>query len=88
MCPYGRAPWRHLANTIEPSVCCGDVSLCEIPLVIIIVSVYLYLTEQMINMKTCFRNIVKSSSSGSVIYSRTMFRLLFHSVHIDSVRKF
>jgi len=30
MCPYGRAHWRHLANTIKPSVCmwprCGLMS--------------------------------------------------------------
>ena len=23
MCPHGREHWRHLANMIEPSVCCG-----------------------------------------------------------------
>jgi len=22
--------WRHLANTIESSVCCGDAALCQI----------------------------------------------------------
>jgi len=27
---YGTAHWRHLANTIEPSVCCGDAALCQI----------------------------------------------------------
>jgi len=32
MCPHGRAHWRHLANTIEPSVCSGDVILCQITL--------------------------------------------------------
>ena len=32
MCPHGRAHWRHLANTVEPSVCCGDVVLCQITL--------------------------------------------------------
>jgi len=26
----GREHWRHLANTVEPSVCCGDVALCQI----------------------------------------------------------
>jgi len=25
MCPYGRTHYRHLANTIEPSVCGGNV---------------------------------------------------------------
>ena len=24
--------WRHLANTTEPSVCCGDAALCQITL--------------------------------------------------------
>jgi len=24
--------WRHLANTTEPSVCSGDVALCQITL--------------------------------------------------------
>jgi len=32
MCPHGRAQWRHLANTIEPSVCGGDAVLCQITL--------------------------------------------------------
>ena len=27
MCPHGREHWRNLANTIEPSVCGGDVAL-------------------------------------------------------------
>jgi len=26
------AHWRHLANTIEPFVCCGDAALCEMTL--------------------------------------------------------
>jgi len=30
MCRHGRAHWRYLANTIEPSVCGGDVVLCQI----------------------------------------------------------
>jgi len=32
MCPHGRAHWRHVANMIEPSVCGGDVVLCQITL--------------------------------------------------------
>ena len=28
----GKAQWRHLANTIEPSVCGGDAVLCQITL--------------------------------------------------------
>jgi len=32
ICPHGRAHWRYLANTIEPSVCCGDAALCQITL--------------------------------------------------------
>jgi len=32
MCPHGRAHLRHLSNTIEPSVCCGDAALCQITL--------------------------------------------------------
>jgi len=31
MCPHGRAHWRHLANTSEPSVCGGDAVLYQIP---------------------------------------------------------
>jgi len=27
MRPHGRAHWRHLANTIEPPICCGDAVL-------------------------------------------------------------
>jgi len=27
MCPHGRTHWRHLANTIELSVCGGDAVL-------------------------------------------------------------
>ena len=30
MCPRGRAHWRNLANTIEPSVYGGDAALCQI----------------------------------------------------------
>jgi len=30
MCPPMRAHWRHLANTIEPFVCCGDAALGQI----------------------------------------------------------
>jgi len=26
------AHWRHLGNTTEPSVCCGDAALCQITL--------------------------------------------------------
>jgi len=29
ICPHGRAHWRHLANTIEPSICGGDAVLCQ-----------------------------------------------------------
>jgi len=29
---HGKAQWRHLANTIEPSVCGGDAVLCQITL--------------------------------------------------------
>ena len=29
---YMGAHWRHLANTIEPSVCGGDAVLCQITL--------------------------------------------------------
>jgi len=32
MCPHGRAHWRYLASTIEPSVCGGDAVLCQITL--------------------------------------------------------
>jgi len=32
MYSYGRAHWRHMANTIEPSVCGGDADLCQITL--------------------------------------------------------
>jgi len=32
MCPHVKADWRHLANTIEPSVCGGDAVLCQITL--------------------------------------------------------
>jgi len=32
MCSHGRAHWRHLANTTEPSVCCGDAALFQITL--------------------------------------------------------
>jgi len=32
MCPLVRAHWRNLANTIEPSVCGGDVALCQMTL--------------------------------------------------------
>jgi len=30
VCPHGRAHWRHLANTIELSVCGGDAVLYQI----------------------------------------------------------
>ena len=30
MCPHGRAHWRHLMNTTEPSICSGDAVLCWI----------------------------------------------------------
>jgi len=30
MCPPLWAHWRHLANTIEPSICGGDAVLCQI----------------------------------------------------------
>jgi len=32
MCHYGRAHWCYLVTTIEPSVCCSDVALCQITL--------------------------------------------------------
>jgi len=32
-CRWG-AYWRHLSNTIEPSVCGGDAALCKITLTI------------------------------------------------------
>jgi len=34
ICPDGRAHWRHLANTIKPSLCCGDASLRQITLLL------------------------------------------------------
>jgi len=30
--PRGRAPWRHLATTIQLSVCGGNAVLCQITL--------------------------------------------------------
>jgi len=35
---HGRAHWRHVANAIEPSVCCSDAALCQITLTTCIVS--------------------------------------------------
>jgi len=32
MCPHGRAHWRHLSNTIKPSICGNDVVLCHLTL--------------------------------------------------------
>jgi len=32
MCPHGMAHWHHLVNTIELSICSGDVVLCQITL--------------------------------------------------------
>jgi len=32
MCSHARVYWRHLANTIEPSVCGGDAALCQFTL--------------------------------------------------------
>jgi len=32
MCPHSKAHWRHLANTTESSICCGDAALCQIAL--------------------------------------------------------
>jgi len=32
VCPHARAHLRHLANTVEPSVCSGDAFLCQITL--------------------------------------------------------
>ena len=32
MCPHGKALWRHLANTTEPSVCGGDAVLACVKL--------------------------------------------------------
>jgi len=32
MCHYGRAHWRHLTNTTEPSVYGGDVALINVKL--------------------------------------------------------
>jgi len=31
--PDGRTHWRNLANTTEPSACCGDAALRQITLV-------------------------------------------------------
>jgi len=30
MCLHGKAYWRHLGNTIEPSICGGNAFLCQI----------------------------------------------------------
>ena len=30
MCPHARAHWRHLVNTIDPSVCGNNAALCQI----------------------------------------------------------
>ena len=30
VCNRFGAHWRHLSNTIEPSMCCGDAALCQI----------------------------------------------------------
>jgi len=32
MCAHERTHWRHMANTIQPSVCGGDADLCQITL--------------------------------------------------------
>ena len=32
MCPHGRTHCRHLANTVVPSICCGNAALCQITL--------------------------------------------------------
>ena len=32
ICPHRRTVWRHLANTIKPSICGGDAVLCQITL--------------------------------------------------------
>jgi len=32
MCHHESTHWRHLANTVEPSICCGNAALCQITL--------------------------------------------------------
>jgi len=36
-CPHGTAHWRHMANTIKPSVCGGNAALCQS-----ILTIYIY----------------------------------------------
>jgi len=45
MCPQLRTHWRHLANTVEPSICCDNAALCQITLTTC------YVLEQVENIK-------------------------------------
>jgi len=42
------AQWRHLAITIEPSLCCGDTALCQITLI-----TFLVFTAHAMHCKRC-----------------------------------
>jgi len=42
-CARWGAHWRHLANTIEPSVCGGDAALCQITLTTLLLLLLLLL---------------------------------------------
>ena len=72
MCPHRRAVWHHLANTIEPSICCGDTALCQITLTICskcyTSSLPVYLALLMVGMvlaeSGCLSKIISSQSAS------------------------
>ena len=50
------AHWRHLANTTEPSMCCGDAALCQITLT----TCSTFLLAVLLTKLTCQLKIVKT----------------------------
>jgi len=49
ICPHGRANCRHLANTIEPSVCGGHAALCQIALTTCFRPYYVATSDSVLN---------------------------------------
>jgi len=70
LCPDGKAHWRHLANTIELSICGGDALLCQVTLTACCFSLSC----------TSVALVLHSSVPGMLLYDVYVFVLLTYDV--------
>jgi len=80
-CPHGRAHWRHLANTIEPSVCGGDAMRSYVKLLWPLVTVII--KQRLTRHVSVFKLWIAGANDKSMSYRTYIARRNFQLTVIN-----